>query len=145
MLGNNENAEDALQEGLLAAFRNLHRLEGRALLSTWLTRIVAGDLPSRPTLTSEYLFLWLQGVGSLRKLSQMMPIGGRHVLVADVDNGQCLVEAARELNPDLMIVDIGMPVLNGINAVRAAQGIGQHGEGCFSGRVRGPRHGPAMF
>jgi len=40
VLGNNEDAEDALQEGLLSAFRNLHRFEGRARLSTWLTRIV---------------------------------------------------------------------------------------------------------
>jgi RNA polymerase sigma-70 factor, ECF subfamily len=40
VLGNNEDAEDALQEGLLSAFQNLHRFEGRARLSTWLTRIV---------------------------------------------------------------------------------------------------------
>jgi RNA polymerase sigma-70 factor (ECF subfamily) len=37
---NPEDAEDALQEGLLLAFRNLHRFEGRSGLSTWLTRIV---------------------------------------------------------------------------------------------------------
>ena len=35
-----EDAEDALQEGLLSAFRNLHRFKGRSKLSTWLTRIV---------------------------------------------------------------------------------------------------------
>ena len=40
LLGNAEDAEDAVQEGLLAALRNLHRFEGRAQLSTWLTRIV---------------------------------------------------------------------------------------------------------
>jgi RNA polymerase sigma-70 factor (ECF subfamily) len=40
VLGNSEDAEDALQEGLLAAFCNLHRFEGRACFSTWLTRIV---------------------------------------------------------------------------------------------------------
>ena len=37
---NPEDAEDALQEGLLSAFRNLGRFEGRSELSTWLTRIV---------------------------------------------------------------------------------------------------------
>ena len=37
---NPEDAEDALQEGLLSAFRNLPRFEGRSGLSTWLTRIV---------------------------------------------------------------------------------------------------------
>jgi len=40
MLGNAEDAEDALQEGLLAAYRNLKRFEGRSQFSTWLTRIV---------------------------------------------------------------------------------------------------------
>jgi RNA polymerase sigma-70 factor (ECF subfamily) len=40
LLGNAEDAEDAVQEGLLAALRNLHRFEGRASLATWLTRIV---------------------------------------------------------------------------------------------------------
>jgi RNA polymerase sigma-70 factor, ECF subfamily len=40
LLGNTEDAEDAVQEGLLAALRNLDRFEGRAQLSTWLTRIV---------------------------------------------------------------------------------------------------------
>src|SRR5712692_9855024 len=40
LLGNSEDAEDALQEGLLAAYRNLRRFEGRSQFSTWLTRIV---------------------------------------------------------------------------------------------------------
>jgi RNA polymerase sigma-70 factor, ECF subfamily len=40
LLGNPEDAEDALQEGLLSAVRNLKRFEGRSKFSTWLTRIV---------------------------------------------------------------------------------------------------------
>ena len=40
VLGNHEDAEDALQDALLAAFRNLNGFEGRARFSTWLTRIV---------------------------------------------------------------------------------------------------------
>jgi RNA polymerase sigma-70 factor, ECF subfamily len=40
VLGNHEDAEDALQDALLAAFRNLNRFEFRAQFSTWLTRIV---------------------------------------------------------------------------------------------------------
>jgi len=35
-----EDAEDALQEGLLSAFRKLDTFEGRSRFSTWLTRIV---------------------------------------------------------------------------------------------------------
>src|SRR3981081_4966188 len=40
VMGNNEDAEDALQDGLLSAYRNLKRFEGRSQFSTWLTRIV---------------------------------------------------------------------------------------------------------
>ena len=40
VLGNTEDAEDALQDGFVSAFRNLRRFEGRSQFSTWLTRIV---------------------------------------------------------------------------------------------------------
>src|ERR1700681_3343355 len=40
VLGNAEDAEAALQDGLLSAYRNLKRFEGRSQFSTWLTRIV---------------------------------------------------------------------------------------------------------
>ena len=40
ILGRPEDAEDALQDGLLLALRNLPRFENRSLFSTWLTRIV---------------------------------------------------------------------------------------------------------
>ena len=39
-------------------------------------------------------------------------------VVGAVDDGKALVEAARELIPDVLIVDISMPVLNGIDAVQ---------------------------
>src|SRR5260370_42020509 len=40
VVGNTEDAEDALQDGLLSAYRNLKRFGGRSQFSTWLTRIV---------------------------------------------------------------------------------------------------------
>jgi len=39
-------------------------------------------------------------------------------LVGQVSDGRSLVEAALKLRPDLIILDIGMPVLNGIDAAR---------------------------
>ncbi len=39
-------------------------------------------------------------------------------VVGAVDNGQALVDATKELKPDVLVVDISMPVLNGIDAVR---------------------------
>src|SRR5438445_1556502 len=40
VLGSPEEAEDAVQDGMLSAYRNLKRFEGRSQFSTWLTRIV---------------------------------------------------------------------------------------------------------
>jgi DNA-binding NarL/FixJ family response regulator len=39
-------------------------------------------------------------------------------LVGSVQNGQALIDEAVRLKPDLIIVDISMPVLNGLDAVR---------------------------
>lgn len=39
-------------------------------------------------------------------------------LVGAVADGQALVEAARRLEPDVILVDISMPVMNGFDAVR---------------------------
>jgi RNA polymerase sigma factor (sigma-70 family) len=40
ILRNREDAEDAVQEAFLSAYRHLRGFEGRSALSTWLTRIV---------------------------------------------------------------------------------------------------------
>jgi RNA polymerase sigma-70 factor, ECF subfamily len=60
LLGNPEDAEDALQDGLLSATRNFKRFEGRSKFSTWLTRIVINaalmrlrSQRSRPTISLE--------------------------------------------------------------------------------------------
>ncbi len=39
-------------------------------------------------------------------------------LVGTVHDGRALLKAARELRPDVIVVDISMPLLNGIEAVR---------------------------
>ena len=40
VLGNTEDAEDAVQDALLAAHKNLNRFRGESRMSTWLTAIV---------------------------------------------------------------------------------------------------------
>jgi DNA-binding NarL/FixJ family response regulator len=42
-------------------------------------------------------------------------------LVGVVEDGQSLLAAAAELNPDLILLDIAMPALNGIDAARVLQ------------------------
>jgi DNA-binding NarL/FixJ family response regulator len=44
--------------------------------------------------------------------------------LARVGDGQALVEAAMRLDPDAIIVDISMPVLNGFDAVRQLKKLG---------------------
>lgn len=41
LLRNAEDAEDAVQDALLSAFKNITRFEGRAQMSTWLMAIIA--------------------------------------------------------------------------------------------------------
>src|ERR1700675_3696112 len=40
LLGNRADAEDAVQEALLAAYKHLHQFRGQSHMSTWLTTIV---------------------------------------------------------------------------------------------------------
>lgn len=42
-----EEAEDVIQDAYVRAFRNLHRFEGRAAFSTWLTRIAVHEASAR--------------------------------------------------------------------------------------------------
>ena len=47
-------------------------------------------------------------------------------VVADVFDGQALVETALRLKPDLLIVDVFMPILGGIEAVRRLKAQSSH-------------------
>lgn len=51
-------------------------------------------------------------------------LGMDYEIVAEVGDGRELVRAARELQPDLIVADIGMPSLNGLEAVRQLQKLG---------------------
>ena len=44
-------------------------------------------------------------------------------VVAAVEDGMALVEAAERLKPDLIILDISMPLLNGLDAARRIRGF----------------------
>ena len=45
-------------------------------------------------------------------------LAGEFELVGSVADGRALVEGARKLNPDVIVTDISMPLLNGLDAVR---------------------------
>lgn len=57
-------------------------------------------------------------------LVKVLNMTGMVQILAEASNGQELVELAERLDPDLLIVDIGMPVLNGIDAVGQIKKMG---------------------
>ena len=42
----------------------------------------------------------------------------RYTVVGTVADGRALITEARRLNPDIIVVDIGMPLLNGLDAAK---------------------------
>jgi DNA-binding NarL/FixJ family response regulator len=50
----------------------------------------------------------------LEKVAQLLE--GKFEVVAAVENGERLIETAISLDPDLVVLDISMPVINGIEA-----------------------------
>jgi len=47
-------------------------------------------------------------------------------LVGIVEDGRALVETAKQLKPDVIVADISMPLLNGIEAVRQIKQLHEH-------------------
>jgi DNA-binding NarL/FixJ family response regulator len=56
---------------------------------------------------------------------------GECQVVGAVENGQQLIEAARNLDPDVILLDISMPVLNGLEAARRLKKSGSRAKVIF--------------
>jgi RNA polymerase sigma-70 factor, ECF subfamily len=72
IMGNPQDAEDALQDGLLSAFRNLKKFEGRSQFSTWLTRVVTNAALMRR-----------RGQAVRPSAAALEPIGGDELPIAE--------------------------------------------------------------
>ena len=59
-LGNAADAEDAVQDALLSAYRNLDQFKGRAQMSTWLTTIVTNSALTQLRRLSRHTHLSLE-------------------------------------------------------------------------------------
>jgi DNA-binding NarL/FixJ family response regulator len=53
-----------------------------------------------------------------RGLRSLLETGNHWQVVAEAANGREAIEAVRELHPDLAVLDVGMPQLNGLDACR---------------------------
>jgi DNA-binding NarL/FixJ family response regulator len=56
--------------------------------------------------------------GWRRKISQLLEVHPEWQVICDVSDGLEVVQKAEELRPDLILLDIGLPGLNGIEAAR---------------------------
>jgi DNA-binding NarL/FixJ family response regulator len=54
--------------------------------------------------------------GMRQRLSEILTAD--YDIVAEVENGQQLIDAVKALHPDLVVIDVTMPVLNGLEALR---------------------------
>jgi DNA-binding NarL/FixJ family response regulator len=80
--------------------------------------------------TKAYVALWYDGVNLVRQMRILLADDHRKLLdlvhgllksdfevVGCVEDGESLVEAAEKLQPDVIVTDISMPKLNGIEAI----------------------------
>jgi len=65
----------------------------------------------------------------IRAVTQLLD--GKFEIVATVDNGQSLIEDASRLDPDLIVLDISMPMMNGIEATRHLKKVGSRAKVIF--------------
>lgn len=58
-------------------------------------------------------------------------LGSDFEIVGTATDGQSLVDSALRLNPDLLIVDVSMPILNGLEAVKRLKQAGSKAKVVF--------------
>ena len=75
----------------------------------------------------------------------MRQIAGRYEIVGAVANGRELVESAMEHEPDFGIVDISMPEMCGIDAVREIRARGSNMKVVFLTAIEDPDYVEAAF
>jgi len=116
MLDSPEEAEDAVQDGLLSAFRGLARFERRSQFSTWLTRCVINAALIRRRSSQARPTVPLEG----RSCEDELPVTERLV---DFSPSPEEIYAAKELEEILQQNLLGLsPLLRAVVVLRAVQG-----------------------
>jgi RNA polymerase sigma-70 factor, ECF subfamily len=116
MTGNQQDAEDVVQETFLRAYKQLHRFDGRAAFSTWLYRIAAN--------------------GSLDLIRARKTRNERQGSTNNQDNSNWLDRvAAPDPSPERItqssqIVDLLEPALQQLTEIERTAFVMRHYEGC---------------
>ena len=124
---NPEDAEDALQEGMLSAFKNLPRFEGRSGLSTWLTRIVinAAVMQRRSRRTHEAMSLDESLKSTWAPLADWIVDSNPNPeqLCWQRERGRVLAGSIGGLSPDMQTA-VSLRYMQGLSTREAAQNCG---------------------
>ena len=149
LLHNAQDSEDALQEGLLSAFRHLHQFQGRAQFATWVHTIVVNSAKStlrkqrsRPSISS--LDEPLSGHGDLCVADK---IGDRRSGLDDeyeqTERQRILAEAIQGLPPRWRVV-IRLYTIGGVQLKEIAALLGLSMSAVKSLHFRANRRLPKM-
>lgn len=142
LLRSKEDAEDAVQDALLSAYRNLEAFEGRSLFSTWLTRIVVNAAlvhmrrqRARPELFVEDVApeerLWMANM-----LADSRP--DPEQMYGSLEARKTVEEALDELSPAIRAA-FRLRELQELSNQEAARAAGIH-VGAFKSRISRARH-----
>ena len=58
-----------------------------------------------------------------QKLCQMLTHEGDFEICGEAENGRDAIQKAQHLRPDLILMDLSMPVMNGLEAVRIVRSV----------------------
>ncbi|HET6142305.1 MAG TPA: RNA polymerase sigma factor [Candidatus Acidoferrales bacterium] len=126
-LRNVQDAEDAVQDALLSAYKHIGQFEGRSRLSTWLTTIVSNVALMKLRRRSRYEMLSIDheheddGAAFARELKDTTP--NPENLCAQAEMEEALRRALDQLSPKLRSA-IQMCELDGLSVQEAAQTVG---------------------
>jgi RNA polymerase sigma-70 factor (ECF subfamily) len=129
-LGNAEDAEDALQDGLLSACKNMHQFRGDAQFSTWLGSIVLNS--ARMQLRRRQYRNFVSLDESQENLDEGNPIGAERLEDSSPDAEETIqqtqarenLERAVEMLPVRLRVAFRMRVFEGLSTAEAATALG---------------------
>jgi RNA polymerase sigma-70 factor (ECF subfamily) len=122
-----EDAEDAVQDALLSAYKHIGQFEGRSQLSTWLTSIVTNESRMKLRRCSRHEILSLDqdrendGGALARELRDARP--NPETLCAQAEMDEKLRRALDQLSPKLRSA-IQMHTLEGHSTRETANGLG---------------------
>jgi len=107
VLGNPADAEDAVQDAMLAAYKHLNQFQGRSQMSTWLTAIVQNAARMQMRMRHRHVYVSLDepiAEDPESSLLNRLADGGRNPEeeCRDSELNHCLREVTSQLSPTLL-------------------------------------------